>query len=40
MLINRDWSYYLENRIRTALGLDGIPLIIDFVPRRRSRDSS
>jgi len=35
MLINRDWSYYLENRIRSALGLDGVPLIIDFVPRRR-----
>ena len=35
MLINRDWSYYLENRLRSALGLDGVPLIIDFVPRRR-----
>ncbi len=39
MLINRDWSYYLENRLRHDLKLDGIPLIIDFVPRRRNRDS-
>ena len=38
-LVNRDWSYYLENRIREALGLDGVPLIIDLVPRRRDRDS-
>ncbi|MEZ5156011.1 MAG: ribosome biogenesis GTPase Der [Solirubrobacterales bacterium] len=37
MLINRDWSYYLENRFREALGLDGVPLVIDFVPRRRDR---
>jgi GTPase len=39
-LVSRDWSYYLENRVRKALGLDGIPLIIDFVPRRRDRKSS
>ena len=39
LLINRDWSYYLENHIREALGLDGVPLIIDFVPRRRDRDA-
>jgi GTP-binding protein len=38
LLINRDWSYYLENHIRDALGLDGVPLVIDFVPRRRDRD--
>jgi GTP-binding protein len=38
-LINRDWSYYLENRFREALGLDGVPLVIDFVPRRRDRGS-
>ena len=39
LLINRDWSYYLENHLRQALGLDGVPLIIDFVPRRRDRDA-
>ena len=36
-LISRDWSFYLENHLREALDLDGIPLIIDFVPRRRTR---
>ncbi len=36
-LISRDWSFYLENHLREALGLDGIPLIIDFVPRKRAR---
>jgi GTP-binding protein len=36
-LISRDWAYYLENRFRDALGLDGIPLVIDLVPRRRQR---
>jgi GTP-binding protein len=38
-LVNRDWSYYLENRLRDALGLEGVPLVIDFVPRRRDRGS-
>ncbi|MFN8151914.1 MAG: ribosome biogenesis GTPase Der [Solirubrobacterales bacterium] len=34
-LISRDWSFYLENHLREALNLDGIPLVIDFVPRTR-----
>jgi GTPase len=34
-LISRDWAYHLENRLRDAYGLDGVPLVIDFVPRRR-----
>jgi GTP-binding protein len=37
-LISRDWAYHLENRMREAYGLEGVPLIIDFVPasgRRR-----
>jgi GTP-binding protein len=34
-LITRDWAYHLENRLREAYGLEGVPLIIDFVPRRR-----
>lgn len=38
-LITRDWAYYLENFLRAALGLEGIPLIIDFVPRRRTREA-
>ncbi|HEY5709115.1 MAG TPA: ribosome biogenesis GTPase Der [Solirubrobacterales bacterium] len=31
-LIVRDWAYHLENRLRDTYGLEGIPLIIDFVP--------
>lgn len=33
-LIVRDWAYHLENRMREAYGLEGIPLIIDFKPKR------
>lgn len=36
-LIHREWAYYLENSLREAHGLDGIPLVIDFVPRQRNR---
>jgi GTPase len=32
-LITRDWAYYLENRLRERYRLEGIPLIIDFVPK-------
>jgi GTP-binding protein len=32
-LIARDWAYHLENRMREAYGLEGVPLVIDFVPR-------
>ncbi len=38
-LIVRDWAYHLENRLRETYGLEGIPLVIDFVPhsgRRRT----
>jgi GTP-binding protein len=34
-LISRDWAYHLENRLRDVYGLQGVPLIIDFVPRKR-----
>jgi GTP-binding protein len=37
-LIAREWAYHLENRMREAYELEGVPLIIDFVPasgRRR-----
>jgi GTP-binding protein len=34
-LITRDWAYHLENRLREACGLEGVPLIIDLVPKRR-----
>jgi GTP-binding protein len=36
-LINRDWAYHLENRMREAYGLEGVPLIIDFVPHSGRR---
>ena len=36
-LIVRDWAYHLENRLRETYGLEGIPLVIDFVPRTRGR---
>jgi GTPase len=34
-LIVREWAYHLENRLRETYGLEGVPLIIDFVPRTR-----
>ena len=30
-LIVRDWAYHLENRMRETYGLEGVPLIIDFI---------
>ena len=40
-LIVRDWAYHLENRLRDTYGLDGVPLVIDFVPHtRRERRST
>jgi GTPase len=36
-LIVRDWAYHLENRMRETYGLEGIPLIIDFVPHSGRR---
>jgi GTP-binding protein len=32
-LITRDWAYHLENRMRETYELEGVPLVIDFVPR-------
>jgi len=34
-LISRDWAYHFENRLRDTYGLEGIPLVIDFVPHSR-----
>jgi GTP-binding protein len=34
-LITRDWAYFLENRLRERYALEGVPVIIDFVPRKR-----
>jgi len=35
-LITQDWAYYLENRMREHYALEGVPLIIDFVPKASS----
>jgi GTP-binding protein len=29
-LVTRDYGFYIENRLRAELGLEGVPLIIDF----------
>jgi GTPase len=34
-LIVRDWAYHLENRLREAYALEGVPLVIDFIPKKR-----
>jgi GTPase len=36
-LLTRDWAYHLENRLREAFGLEGVPLVIDFVPHSGRR---
>ncbi|HMT05072.1 MAG: ribosome biogenesis GTPase Der [Solirubrobacterales bacterium] len=37
-LIFRDWAYHLENRLREQWGLDGVPLVIDYIPRKGRDD--
>jgi GTP-binding protein len=39
-LISRDWAFHLENRLRDAYGLAGVPLVIDYIPRKRDRNRS
>jgi GTP-binding protein len=39
-LINRDWGFHLENRLRDSYGLQGVPLVIDYVPRKGRRKRS
>jgi GTPase len=36
--LTRDYAYFVENRLRARYGMDGVPLVIDFVERKqRSR---
>jgi GTP-binding protein len=35
--VTRDYAYFVENRLRARFGMDGIPLIIDFVERKSRR---
>jgi GTP-binding protein len=39
-LINRGWAFHLENRLRDEYALQGVPLVIDYVPRKRDRKRS
>ena len=32
-LLTRDYGYWVENRLREHFGLEGVPVIIDFVRR-------
>jgi GTP-binding protein len=34
-LITRDYGYWVENQLRDRFELEGVPVTIDFVPRRR-----
>jgi GTP-binding protein len=36
-LIDRSWAFHLENRLRDDYSLQGVPLVIDYVPRKRDR---
>jgi GTPase len=37
--VTRDYAYFLENRLRARYGMDGVPLVIDFVERgQRGRE--
>jgi len=37
--VTRNYAYFLENRLRARYGMDGVPLIIDFVERgQRGRE--
>jgi GTP-binding protein len=36
-LISRDWAFHLENRLRETYGFQGVPLIIDLIPKSRDR---
>jgi len=38
--ITREYTYYLENRLRKRFGLDGVPVIIDFVQRNERRETA
>ena len=38
--VTRDYAYFIENRLRERYGLDGVPLIIDFVERNERRSAA
>jgi GTP-binding protein len=40
--LTRDYAYFVENRLRARFGMDGVPLVVDYVERgsRRSREQA
>jgi len=36
--VTRDYAYFVENRLRRRFGMDGVPLIVDFVERGGRRE--
>ena len=38
--VTRDYAYFIENRLRERYGLDGVPVIIDFVARNERRPTA
>jgi GTP-binding protein len=38
--VTRDYAYFVENRLRARFGMDGVPLIIDFVERKSRRSDA
>jgi GTPase len=40
--LTRDYAYFVENRLRARFGMDGVPLVLDFVERggRRAREQA
>jgi GTP-binding protein len=37
--VTRDYAYFIENRLRARYGMQGVPLIIDFVERGQRRSA-
>jgi GTP-binding protein len=35
--VTRDYAYFIENRLRSRFGMDGVPVIIDFHERKSRR---
>jgi GTP-binding protein len=33
--VTRDYAYFIENRLRARYGMEGVPLVIDFVERKQ-----
>jgi GTPase len=38
--VTRDYAYFIENRLRSRFGMDGVPVIIDFHERGTTRRAS